>query len=274
MEYKMLVVDDEEAVTSTLNTIFLDKGYKVQIANSGNKAKDIIDEAPLDLILLDIEMPGLSGLEVLKYVKSKYPDTKVIIVTAYDEYEKQAKKLNCDAFITKPFALGKLASTIEALLYKKDYQEVKERSLGATFYSASKGNPLADILLIEPIEQIAKSVSDFLMNHQKSGGYYRVYPVEGKDKALIVQETLYTSIAMVDLRTTYNPAELIESLVKAEHPPKDFIFYFKQDVPKGQDKLKKVKAKQWNGNPFDEKSLKGLAEIIKSAALEHGLIKE
>src|SRR3989338_2377206 len=138
MEYKMLIVDDEIAVTSTLESVFLQQGYKVLVANNGDEAKTIADETRLDLILLDIEMPGLSGLEVLEYVKKNWPETKVIMVTAYGELEKKARELKCDEFLTKPFALGKLEEAIAKNLSGKWYDEGKEIYMGSTYLGARK----------------------------------------------------------------------------------------------------------------------------------------
>ena len=74
MEYRMLVVDDEEKVTQTLRSTFIKQGYNVMTANDGSEANRVINETPLDLILLDIEMPGVSGFEVLQHVKNTHPD--------------------------------------------------------------------------------------------------------------------------------------------------------------------------------------------------------
>lgn len=274
MEYKMLIVDDEKTVTSTLNTAFLSQGYKVHIANDGNEAKKIVDAVPLDLILLDIEMPGLSGLQILEYVKEKSPETKVIMVTAYGEYEPKAKKLKCDAFLKKPFSLSKLEDVIAGLLSKKGFEEAKAHSLGLQFHRAPKGSPMADILLIEPLAEIAKIMSGFLENGSLIGGYYKVYSVKTKKDALAIQEILHPVITMIDLRTVERPNEIVEDLAKTPKPPKDYIFYFKQDIPRKDKVERTIKGKHWDGNPMDARSLKELADILSASAAKHGLVKE
>ena len=274
MEYKMLIVDDEVTVTSTLKSVFLEQGYQVLIANNGDEAKKITDETQLDLILLDIEMPGLSGLQVLEHVKKNWPETKVIMVTAYGEFEKKARKLKCDEFLKKPFALGKLEEAIVKLLSTKGNEEVKEHSLGLKYYQTREGAPMADILLIEPVEELAKTMSAFLEDNAKIGGYYKVYSVESKDQALTAQQILRINIAMIDLRTAEKPNEIVEALSRMPNPPKDYIFYFKQDIPQDDEAIRTVKGKHWDGNPMDERSLRELGEILNASALKHGLVKK
>ena len=116
MAYRLLIVDDEKEVTSSLKTTLAERGHKVLVTNSGEEARKIIFRKSLDLILLDIEMPGISGIEVLRFIKDKHPETKVIVITGHPEYERHAKSFGCDAFITKPVSVGTLTTTINELL--------------------------------------------------------------------------------------------------------------------------------------------------------------
>ena len=84
---------------------------------------------------------GISGLEVLKYAKAKQPETKVIMLTGYSEYEEKAKKLECDAFMKKPVAFNDLEITIVSLLETKSQEEIKEYSLDNKILKAPKGAP-------------------------------------------------------------------------------------------------------------------------------------
>ncbi|MFH1798521.1 MAG: response regulator [Candidatus Omnitrophota bacterium] len=274
MEYKMMIVDDEEIVSSTLSTVFLNQGYKTVIANSGEAAKEIIDKEPLDLLLLDIEMPKVSGLEVLKYAKDKCPEVKIIVLTGYSEYKDKVLALGCDVFISKPVAMNTLTLKVAGLLSKKGYEERKEHSLGMKLYDAPKGKPLADILLIEPIEEIACRISAFLEDPSKCGGYYQTYTVDTKEKALTIQYLLYSALVLIDLQSTQGSLELIRSLQKTKYPPKEFVFYFKPEIPSARNEAEAMDAKYWEGNPFDEKSLTELSQIIKTISVKYGLIKK
>ncbi len=130
MEFKLLVVDDEREITELLAKFLLGKGYRLLLAGSGDEAVAILEREPVDLIALDLNMPGLPGEEVIRHVKAKHPKTKVVVVTGYPERLPGARDLGCDGCMAKPFALGGLARMIETLLTQKDEEELRESMLG------------------------------------------------------------------------------------------------------------------------------------------------
>ena len=116
----ILVVDDEFNVREILR-LQLDKlGYNVTEAEDGVKAINILSERNFDIVISDIKMPRVSGLEVLKYVKDNYPDTEVIMITAYDDMQIaiEAMKLKAYEFLTKPFNFEQLILTVERAIEK------------------------------------------------------------------------------------------------------------------------------------------------------------
>lgn len=269
MENKLLVVDDEKELSLTLSDIYLRQGYKVETAFSGEEALRVIQSAPFDVILLDIEMPGLSGFDVLKSVKGTHPSTKVIIMTGHKEYEKQSRLLHCDEFLRKPFSLDSLTSLLSHLLQKKYSEEKTAVSLGHKFTEASQGSPMANILLIEPIEQVAHVLMEFLQDEQRAKGYYKIHHVPNSAQAVIYQKLMGPSLVMIDLKTVFSSKAVVRELVGLSTPPKDFIFYFDPTIP-NQDPLP---GKLWEGHPMREEDLKDLAVLLSATALEHGLIK-
>ena len=102
---QMLIVDDEPDVRRCLLEFFAAKGFSVVTAFSGEEAIERLKQAPADVILLDLLLPGVSGIEVLKRAKELYPSVKVIIVTAVDQPElrTQAATYGAADYITKPF---------------------------------------------------------------------------------------------------------------------------------------------------------------------------
>ena len=90
----LLVVDDDPSVRHALWITFREI-YKVQLADSGAKALDFFKETPTDVALLDIRMPGMSGLEVLRQLKHLQPEVEVILLSAYEsiDYIRQAMRL-------------------------------------------------------------------------------------------------------------------------------------------------------------------------------------
>lgn len=114
---KILVVDDKESMRNLLSTAFEELGYKVKTASYGEEAIELISKDYFDIILTDLNMPGKTGMDVLKFAKSTSPETEVIIITAYGTIEKavEAMRLGAHDFITKPFQLAVLKNKVQKL---------------------------------------------------------------------------------------------------------------------------------------------------------------
>ena len=115
---KVLLVDDEEDVRLFLEDFLSERDFRVETAACGEEALRKLEKEPADIVLLDIMMPGMDGLECLKKIKDKYPKTKVIMLTALkDEVRIQkAQKLGASNYIVKPFSLDYLEKEIGKLL--------------------------------------------------------------------------------------------------------------------------------------------------------------
>jgi len=110
----MLIVDDELGICDFLRTFFSRRGYEVKTVCSGADALTVMPQFQPQVVLLDIRMPGMSGLEVLEQLHPRYPACKVFMVTALDdEYLiAQAEALGAVSYITKPFHLSALERTV------------------------------------------------------------------------------------------------------------------------------------------------------------------
>jgi len=115
MMTKMLVVDDEIEICDFLKTFFEDRNYKVFTALNGETALKTIQQEKPSIVLLDIKMPGMDGIEVLKRIKTLHPATKVIMVTAIETRDKidEATRLGADNYITKPLSLEYLETDVK-----------------------------------------------------------------------------------------------------------------------------------------------------------------
>ncbi len=102
---RMLVVDDETKICDILKAHFSAKGFTVTCAYTGEEALESLMDAPVDVVLLDIRLPDMSGIDVLKRAKELCPDAKIIMVTAVDQEEPQtdAKIYGACGYVTKPF---------------------------------------------------------------------------------------------------------------------------------------------------------------------------
>jgi len=117
---KMLIVDDEETLTYSLYQSFIisQRDYEVVTAATGEEAAEKLSDMKFDLVITDIKMPGMDGLELLSLIKSKYPTTDVIVMTAYGSEEKKEEALKKGArfYIEKPFEIKEIKQLVMELL--------------------------------------------------------------------------------------------------------------------------------------------------------------
>jgi DNA-binding response OmpR family regulator len=111
----ILVIDDEVAVNNNIRKILVKKGYHVDQAITKSEAIEKIDERAYKLILLDLRIPGVRGLELLELIREKRPDAKVIIVTGYANIETavETARLGAIDFLAKPFTPNEIRSATE-----------------------------------------------------------------------------------------------------------------------------------------------------------------
>jgi len=129
MPPRILVVDDEEVVCRAVTRILGDKGYTVETLLDGAAALRRIDTESYDLLILDIMMPEVSGLEILQRVKETHPDTDVIMITGLSQIDTavQSMKLGAFDYIPKPFEPDELALAVERSLERR--QLLRENTL-------------------------------------------------------------------------------------------------------------------------------------------------
>lgn len=115
---RILICDDEEGIRESLKLILQDD-YELSFANDGDQCLAYLKQKPdIGLVLLDIKMPKISGLDVLKHIKKIKPDTKVVIVSGYKSVETatEAVHLGADDYITKPFEKKDVLSVVRKVV--------------------------------------------------------------------------------------------------------------------------------------------------------------
>jgi len=111
---RILVVDDEDIVRASCSRTLSPEGYEVRLAKNGVEGLKMASEERFDLVLTDLKMPDMDGIEVLRIIKEKWPETAVIIVTGYQTVDTAVKaiKLGAYDYIEKPFTPDALISAV------------------------------------------------------------------------------------------------------------------------------------------------------------------
>ena len=178
MDNKMniLVVDDESIVRESLYHWFTKSGHRVDTAASGFEALDKLKQLPFDVLFVDIKMPGMDGIELLIKVKSTYPDTAVIIITAYGSIDSAIKAMKNGAsdYLLKPFKLDYLSLVLAKVTQQQqltsEYNYLKERIETITRFDDIIGQspPMQEIFDVIP--DIAASDASVLLTGETGTG--------------------------------------------------------------------------------------------------------
>ncbi len=128
---QLLIVDDEERFLTTTTKLMEKRGINTKNASSGSEALRIIDESPVDVVILDVKMPGMDGVETLKRIKRNYPLIEVIMLTGHGSVDSAVKGLRMGAFdyVMKPCDIPDLLEKIEDAYTKKLSMEDKIRKV-------------------------------------------------------------------------------------------------------------------------------------------------
>jgi len=122
---EILFVDDEKELLFTVDDYLSQMGYNITVVDSGLKALELTKKRRIDVLITDLKMPEVNGLELLKAVKKSQPETEVIILTGYGSIETavEALKLGSYDYLQKPIKLDRLKALIDRILEKKSLQE-------------------------------------------------------------------------------------------------------------------------------------------------------
>jgi two-component system response regulator PilR (NtrC family) len=130
MKSRILVVDDEESIREFLDIMLRKEGYEVTLAEDGARAIDLLKKKTFDLVISDLQMPQVTGMELLKHVRDNFPDLLFMMITAFGTTETavEAMKMGAYDYITKPFKIDEVRIVIGNALKSKNL-EVENRVL-------------------------------------------------------------------------------------------------------------------------------------------------
>jgi DNA-binding NtrC family response regulator len=210
MSFKILIAEDEDITLKHLVAVLKSEGYESSGTQNGQDALRMIEGEYFDLLITDIKMPGMSGLELLSRVKSKYPEIEVIIITGFGTIGSAVEAIKKGAidYITKPFDLDELIIRVKKIYEQKQLQ--KENVALKTFlemdkkvHVISRSESIANILQI--IEGLKESECNVVLTGESGVG-----------KNLFAKMVHYTSRRQRRPFLALNCATLTENLLASE----------------------------------------------------------
>ena len=208
---KILVVDDEPGMRTFLEIILRKEGYSVETAADGMKALDNINNNVFDLTILDILMPVMNGIEVLKRIIEKSPETTVIIITAFASHETaiEAMKLGAYDYITKPFKIDEIKLVIKKALDKKGLERENLRLRKELQTKYGFANIIGRSIGISKVFELIKRVSELKVNVLITGE-------SGTGKELVARAVHYSGSRHRGPFIAVNCGAIPEPLVESE----------------------------------------------------------
>ena len=203
----ILVVDDEESICQSLRGILSDEGYEVRTAGSGEDALKAIEEDVPDLVLLDIWLPGMDGLEALKIIKAETPQVPVIMMSGHGTIETAVKatKLGAFDFIEKPISLEKVVLLVNhalALVRLEEENRILKQKVTSAYELIGRSRTILE--LKEMIRIVAPTNAWILIMGENGTG-----------KELVARSIHYQSKRarrpFIEVNCAAIPEELIES---------------------------------------------------------------
>jgi len=209
ISFTIFVVDDEQTVREGISGV-LRKYYRVQAFLSAEEAIDSMSSNPPDMVLLDVGLPGMSGIQALKKIKQRHPDTIVIMITAFEDVDTvvAAMKLGAHDYVVKPMQMAALLVTVrnalDAVSMRKEIQALHEKCLKENLPCfIGESNAIQDVMDI--VKKAAQSTDTPILIQGETG----------TGKELIAKAIHYRSPyfkgPMIAVNCASIPKELIES---------------------------------------------------------------
>jgi len=176
MKSRILVVDDEESIREFLEIMLKKEGYEVTLAEDGQKAKELLAKKSFDMIISDLQMPHVTGIELLKHVKETAPEIVFMMITAFGTTETavEAMKMGAYDYITKPFKIDEVRLNIQNALRSRNL-EVENRSLKKELvkeYSFQNmvGNSPAMHSIFDLVKRVSQTPTNVLVTGESGTG--------------------------------------------------------------------------------------------------------
>ena len=176
MKPRILVVDDEESIREFLDIMLRKEGYEVTCVEDGAKAQEMLKKKSVDMIISDLQMPNVTGIELLKHVRESYPEMLFMLITAFGTTESavEAMKMGAYDYITKPFKIDEVRINIANALRSRNL-EVENRSLKKELerefsFQSLVGNSETMHRIFDLIKRVSETPTNVLITGESGTG--------------------------------------------------------------------------------------------------------
>jgi DNA-binding NtrC family response regulator len=176
MQRSILVVDDDERVRASVSRALSDERTQVQTAESAEQAISVLAETPADLIIADLRLPGMDGIELLGLVRQRMPDTEVVMITAYEDLPTVAAAMRAGAaeFLVKPLDLHQLRRLVDAVFQDRvTYARSAPEAIGTDPQATETrlvGTHPAMVEAFKVVGQVAKTQASVVIRGESGTG--------------------------------------------------------------------------------------------------------
>jgi DNA-binding NtrC family response regulator len=207
----VLIVDDEDATRNLCHDVVTDSGLRTRTASTTEQALEILDHMPVDILITDLHVPQIGGLELLKRVRTSYPQTAVLVLTQYGTIESavEATRLGAADYITKPFHIPELRSKLDRMIRLLDVDH-ENRVLRETLRTRPG---FADLIGVSVKMQRVYRLIERVSQH--------AYPVlilgeSGMGKELVARSVHYSGVRRNKSFIPVDRSSLVPTLIAAE----------------------------------------------------------
>jgi DNA-binding NtrC family response regulator len=123
---RIMIIEDDEEMRSVLKDFFEEEGFEIDSASNGVDALRILSKDHFDLIITDIRMPGLTGLDILPRIKSLEPETPIVVITAYggDDVRRRSIERGATTYLEKPIRLSHLRTLVREVVSRRQLEKL------------------------------------------------------------------------------------------------------------------------------------------------------
>jgi DNA-binding response OmpR family regulator len=218
---KILIVDDEPGVRTSLKEILEQEGHQVTAAASGEEALVVLNEDVFDLVLVDLKMEGIDGLEVMAHVKKEAPDTVVVMLTAYGTLDSAVGALRQGAhdYLLKPSSVEEIVASVQTGLSKR-WQSLRRRELVTSIEQSLRQLKTPSAALDDQGEEMPMArfvrTKHLLLDREK-----QVVVAKGEPLGLTPTEFKLLACLMGNMNRTLSFSELAQHVLEYECSDKE-----------------------------------------------------